>query len=68
MTTLTFVISMYSCPSIFSTLQIYTVYIYISYIMVSSLSLQVPAARGNEGLEAGHVDAVADAARDLHRS
>lgn len=58
MTTLTFVISMYSCPSIFSTLQIYTVYIYM-YIMVSSLSLQVPAARGNEGLEAGHVDAVA---------
>lgn len=38
------------------------------YIMVSSLSLQVPAARGNEGLEAGHVDAVAYAARDLHRS
>lgn len=36
--------------------------------MVSSLSLQVRAARGNEGLEAGHVDAVAYAARDLHRS
>ena len=34
MTTLTLSFSMYSCPSIFSTLQIYTVYIYISWYQV----------------------------------
>ena len=41
----------------------------IRYHGIKSLSASlVCAACGNEGLEAGHVDAVAYAARDLHRS